>query len=517
MRVQDAPWFRLSLLSFCVLCALRGESSAAPPTLTSLHPAGAQRGTTVEVTPTGALDANTKVWASGSGVTVDVVKGKLKVAVAKDSVPGTYWLRAHNAEGASAARPFIVGTLPDLAEAEPNDDAKKAQPVERPCVVNGKLEKVGDVDCFGVTLKAGQTLVASVEAHHTLRSPMDAMLQIVSADGFVLDENHDWRGLDPQLAFTAKKDGTYIARVFALPAQPDSSVRHFGSDLCTYRLTLTTGPFADFAMPPLVNADKPVTELRGWNLMPAAQKTLAFARVEGDDLLTVYAPDLANVVRVRGDPRLCTFGQIEKPGGEARLALTTTKGRPVLLIAESRTHGLAANPVVRVLDADKKELARAVPAKLNGDTTLTFTPTTDGPHVAVVTDLYAGGGPRHVLVLRALWEPDFELSVAADRFTVATDKPVQIVVKVARLRGFSKPVEVVAEGLPAGVKAEVVQPAKPDPNTITLSLSADKPANGAFRIVGKVKDEPKLTRTARFTMTDFETTMPDLWLTSQGK
>ncbi|MBM3980367.1 MAG: pre-peptidase [Planctomycetes bacterium] len=517
MRVPSPRPVTLSLLSLCLLCGLRGESLAAPPTLTSLHPAGAQRATTVDVTPTGALDANTKVWAGGTGVTVDVVNGKLKVAVAKDAVPGTYWVRAHNAEGASAARPFIVGTLPDLAEVEPNDDYKKAQFVERACVVNGKLEKAGDVDCFAVALKAGQTLVASVEAHHTLRSPMDAMLQIVSADGFVLDENHDWCGLDPQIAFTAKKDGTYIARVFALPAQPDSSVRHFGSDLCTYRLTLTTGAFADFALPPLVSTDKPVTELRGWNLTPAVQKALAFARVEGEDLMTVHAEDIANVVRVRTDPRFCTFGTIEKPRGEARLALTTTKGRPVTLVAESRTHGLAANPVVRVLDADKKELARAVPGKLNGDTTLTFTPPADGPYRAVVTDLYGGGGPRHVFLLRTLWEPDYELTVTADRFTVAPGKPAQIVVKVLRLRGLNKPVELVAEGLPAGVKAEVVQLAKPDPNAVTLSLTADRPASGAFRLVGKVKDDPKLTRTARYLMADFEATTPDLWVTSHGK
>ncbi len=503
----------------CVLCAfvVSPNAFAAPPTLTSLYPAGAQRGTTVEVTPTGTLDAGTKVWASGSGVSVEVVKGKLKVTVAEAAAPGTYWLRAHNAEGASAPRPFIVGTLPDVAEKEPNDDSKRPQTIDRDCVVNGKLEKSGDVDSFAVQLKKGQTLVASLEAHHTLRSPMDAMLQIVSADGLVLEENNDWRGLDPQIAFTAKKDGIYVARVYAFPAQPDTSVRYFGSDSCVYRLTLTTGPFADFAVPPLVNADKPVTELRGWNLTPVVQKALLFARGPTDDLLSVYGPDVANVVPVRGDPRRGTFGIIEQPGGETRLELTCVKGRTLTLIAESRSHGLAANPVVRVVDADKKELARAVPGKLNGDTTLTFTPPADGPYWAVVSDLYAGGGPRHLVLLRTLWEPDYELSVAADRFTVAPGKPAQVVVKVARVRGFNKPVEVVAEGLPAGVKAEVVQPAKPDPNTITLSLTADKTASGAFRLVGKVKDEPKLTRTARFTMADFEVSTPDLWVTSQGK
>lgn len=520
----------LLCVPLCLLCAFVVNSSAAPPTLTSLHPAGTKRGTTVEVTPTGALDANTKVWASDTGVSVEVLKGKLKVTVADNAVPRTYWLRAHNAEGASAARPFIVGTLPDVAEKEPNDDFKRPQTIDRDCVVNGKLEKSGDVDGFAVRLKKGQTLVASLEAHHTLRSPMDAMLQIVSADGFVLEENNDWRGLDPQIAFTAKKDGTYIARVYAFPAQPDTSVRYFGSDACVYRLTLTTGPFADFGVPLAFNRLGPwvLDDVRGWNFTPATNR-LSFAAQVGD--FDAFDFGVGNPIRVRAmrhpthgfkheqplAPPFSVTGRIEKPDSESRTTFTGKKGQTLTIEAESRTLGLAANPVVRVLGADKKELARAQPAKLNGDTALTFAPPADGTYTVAVEDLYAGSGPRHVYLLNVLSEPDYELSVAAERFTVAPGKPAQVVVKVARVRGFNKPVEVVADGLPAGVKAEVVQPAKPDPNTVTLSLMADKPASGAFRLVGKVKDEPKLTRTARFTMADFETTTPDLWVTSQGK
>ena len=95
-------------------------------------------------------------------------------------LPGVYWLRAYNAEGASGLRPYIVGTLPEVMEKEPNDEPRKAQKIEgSTVVVNGKLEKNGDVDCFAVELKKGQTLVASLEAHDTLRSPMDGMLQVL--------------------------------------------------------------------------------------------------------------------------------------------------------------------------------------------------------------------------------------------------------------------------------------------------------------------------------------------------
>ena len=58
-----------------------------------------------------------------------------------------------------------------------------------------------------------------------------------------------------------------------------------------------------------------------------------------------------------------------------------------------------------------------------------------------------------------------------------------------------------SKGLPEGVKFEVKPPAgKADPNTVTVTLTAEKPASGPFRLVGHGHDKdgpPKFTRTAR--------------------
>src|SRR4051794_21578289 len=113
-RSRSLRFSGLSLCALCALCALCGESSSAPPNITYLYPAGAQRGTTVEVTAAGTFDKwPVKLWASGKGVTIvpGKDKGKLSVTVAADAVPGTYWLRAANDDGASGLRPFIVGML----------------------------------------------------------------------------------------------------------------------------------------------------------------------------------------------------------------------------------------------------------------------------------------------------------------------------------------------------------------------------------------------------------------------
>lgn len=512
-------------LLFLACLILIAPAAAAPPQINSFFPAGAQRGTSVEVAASGTLGTAPKFWVGGKGVSAEATasKGKLKVTVARDATPGVYWLRAYTAEGASALRPFIVGALPELVEKEPNDDFRKSQRVVQSCVVNGKLEKSGDVDCFEVQLKKGQTLIASVEAHAALRSPMDAMLQVLSADGFVLEENNDFHDLDPQIAFIAPKDGAFVVRVYAFPSQPDSSIHHFGSDACIYRLTLTTGGFADHARSLASSREADRIEVDGWNLTPMT-RTLMLTR--GDEPFGLgFGPDVANTVRVRREhhqvhpwsagpfaPPFSTTGAIAAPGAEMITSITAKKGQTVSIQVESRTFGLAVNPVLRVLSADDKVLARAEPAKLNADTLQVFTFPADGVYKFGVSDLYRGGGPRHAFLLRVLSEPDYDLAVTTDRFALVPGKPTTIPVKVNRVRGFAKPVEVVPEGLPDGVKATVTRPEKPDPNTIVLSLSSEKPVNGPFRLVGRVKDEPALTRIALAPLAEFEESTSELWL-----
>jgi len=271
----------IALACLAGLCLLLQPTpgTSAPPALTSLAPAGGQRGTTAGVTASGTFDAwPVKFWASDRAVSVTAgqEKGKLSVTVGKDAAPGVCWVRAFDATGASQLRPFVVGTLPEVAEVEPNDTPSKPQALGPSVVVNGKLAKAGDVDVFAVKLARGQTLVAAADANHALRSPMDAVLQVTSADGTVLEQNHDHRGVDPQVVYAAPKDGTYLVRLFAFPSQPDSSIRHFGSEACVYRLTLTTSGVIDFAAPLAVERGKEATlTLHGWNLPEPTWKLTA--------------------------------------------------------------------------------------------------------------------------------------------------------------------------------------------------------------------------------------------------
>src|SRR6266542_3612683 len=133
----------------CLAVALWAPSSAtaAPPDVTYLYPAGARRGTTVEVTAAGTFERwPVGGWASTRGVEVKASKqrGQLTVTVAADAQPGVCWIRLHDEQGASSLRPFLIGTLPEVLEREPNDEPAKAQSLGAGNVtVNGRLEKPG--------------------------------------------------------------------------------------------------------------------------------------------------------------------------------------------------------------------------------------------------------------------------------------------------------------------------------------------------------------------------------------
>ncbi|MEO2088891.1 MAG: PPC domain-containing protein [Gemmataceae bacterium] len=498
---------------------------AAPPVVTTLTPAGGQRCTTVTVTAAGTFDAwPVKVWSSSPGVsaTADKEKGKFAVAIAPDAPLGACWLRFHDDSGASDLRPFVVGCLPEQAETEPNDNAKSAPVVVVPKVVNGVLAKAGDVDCFAVKLAKGQTLVASLDAHRTLRSPVDAVMEVLSADGTVIEQNHDARGLDPEIAFTAPAAGTFVVRVFAFPSAPDSSIRYFGSPACVYRLTLTTDEFVDFVSPLAVEAGKGAQlTLAGWNLK-ATTATLGKA----DTMFGVAHPfaiarephpclDLTAAADKPLSPPFTATGRVEKEKAPAIVPITAETGKPISLRLESATLGLSLTPVLRVVDAAGKQLLKAEPATLGGGIDATFAPPKSGVYKIEVRDLFNSAGPRHLFRLQVTPAvPDVAATVASDRFTIAVGTPLDIPITVAKKNGFKDELVPFADGLPDGVTASVGTPAKPAPNAVVLRLTATKPGvSGPIRIgVGK-KGDSSIKRFATAVQPAFERTTSDLWLT----
>jgi hypothetical protein len=451
-----------------ILLLLTSHATAAPPALTSLFPAGGQRGTTVETTATGTFDSwPVKAWANNPflEVTAAKEKGKLKVAIKPDAPPGVYRIRVSDDTGASQLRPFLVGLHPDMAEVEPNDEPAKAQKVTGPASIHGKLAKSGDVDCYSIPAKKGETLVASLDAHFPLRSPIDAVLQIVSPENAIVAENHDYRGLDPQVNYTVPADGTYTVRLFAFPATPDSSIKHFGSDLSVYRLTVTAGPFVDSATPLTIQEGKETAfTLHGWNLKATTSRAVPQGTwIEPHECFDITRAGPSKPLA----PPFSLTGRLNTP--EAIFEVVGKKGQGLEVKLESASLGYSLNPVLTVTGPDGKQVARAEPPKLNGDLETNVVPTIDGTYRFAVRDLARGTGPRYAFRLRVTpFQPKLTASVPTDRFSIVAGKPLDTVVTYTRLRT-TDPVEFKVEGLPEGVTAVRVPPAgKDDGKTLTI-------------------------------------------------
>ncbi len=541
-------WFRLAIFPACVLVS--SFANAAPPKLTSIFPAGAQRGQTATVTASGSFERwPVKTWVDGPGIEVAAAdeKGKLSVSVAADALPGVHWIRLYDEEGATSPRPFIIGTLPELLEAEPNDDPRKPQLLESSAVVvNGRLEKNGDVDSFAVQLRKGQTLVASMEANRTLGSAMDASLQIVSGDGFVVDQNDDYHDLDPQIVFTAPTDGRFLVRTFAFPVTPDSSIRFTGNAEFIYRLTITTNGFVEYAHPLAMSmtggfagGPGPTVGLRGWNLPDLAeQKAVAvFHTSATPPTAFAFHRDAAGVANFQLVPHATDVDQEPNDREHAQeISLPTTitgrvapardadwfrfaakKGEKLAFRVESRGLGFPLDPFLRLTDATGKTISEIDDSAGGRDAELNLDVPADGEYRLLVRDLHGHGGERFVYRLTATpVVPDFNLKVASDSFVLTPGKPLEIPVTIERNNGFAGEIEIVATGLPDGVSATPVKSLAQGDSAKSVKLtitSATGPHSSPIRIAGTVAGERPVSRAAAAAIAGLTAGTTDLWLT----
>jgi hypothetical protein len=480
-----------------------------------------------------------QVWVSGTGIEVKSAKdkGKLTLTVRPDATPGPHWLRLYDEQGASAPRPFMVGTLPEVLEMEPNDDPATAHKLDcSTVVVNGRLSRPGDVDGFSLALRKGQTLVASLEANRHLRSPMDGVLQVVSSSGFVLAHNDDTHGMDPQIVFPVPRDDTYIVRTFAFPAVPDSGIRFAGGETFVYRLTLTTAGFIEHAWPLAIAKDsKSEVDLIGWNI--PSDRGHARALPRSGDLAIVFHRQLANWATVQLEPHtahdLCQLdstpspkpltapftasGRLKKPGAVGVIAVLGKKGQTLGVEIEAQTIASPLLPVLQVLDAAGKSLARTETKGPKQDCELTFTPAEDGVVRVQVSDLTGAGGSAYIYRLRVRpAEPDYALTVATDRFQAVVGKPLDIPVTLNKRHGFSKEVELTIDGLPPGVKAELIPLAPTEKGKIpTLRVIADKIIPGVpISIRGHVTGASGTAKLATAAPPELSEPTTNLWFTA---
>ncbi len=165
----------------------------------------------------------------------------------KGAGPGRYLLAATDGKLVSNPVPFALDTLPECLDRESNDEPAWAQKVQLPVIVNGRADRPGDWDVFEVEGKAGETIVAEVQARR-LGSPFDSFIKITGEDGRIVALNDDHydaaSGLstdhaDSYLMVKLPADGKYFVHV-------GDTRRHAGKDHA-YRLRIGP-PRPDFTL-----------------------------------------------------------------------------------------------------------------------------------------------------------------------------------------------------------------------------------------------------------------------------
>lgn len=542
MSVRPAPasWSGhcIGMLA-AVLCGVGTVAPAAdePPVATRVFPTGGAVGSTVTVKADGTFPRwPVQVWTDRPGTTWKPLeeKGAFEVTIAADGALGVHRVRFFDGSGATAIRRFVVGGEPEAVEVEPNNRPPEAQRVPSlPVTINGTLEKAGDVDCVAVAVEAGRTLVASLDAHGLLGSPVDAVLELVGETGGYLARNLDARGLDPRIVHTATRSGTVVVRVYGFPAEPNSTIALSGSPDSLYRLTLSTGPTLAATLPAAVTAGVATkVGALGWN-GPSDRPVREVTPAEGATSVMVGFDGMAGAVELpvvtaavttavgagapeppAAAPPTVVTGWFDEPGRDAVARITAKKDATLLVTIAGRAEGSEAEVLLDIHDA----AGAVVLAKTDRDGTFSWKPPADGDFTFAIRDRRRTAGPGHFFRVSVVPErPELRATTEADAVVGTVGGTVEVAVAVERLHGWKQPVEFVLVDPPAGVSAAPATSAVEGDTAkkVTLAIAATGPFVGPVTIAARTPAAEGVGAETVATVVSGKERLPVLWLTVQ--
>jgi hypothetical protein len=237
-RVAGCVALFLALSSFAI-----AFQPIIPPTVTTISPAGMQRGTTATFAIEGRnLSGATEVIFDAPGITgklkeiqdvpekitgpkagEDLVaqvplgkkqSAKLEITAAKDTEPGIQRFRVKTPLGTSNMLALAVGTLPEIKKRDkPMDAGVPPQSVDLPATLIGSIEEPGEKDIFQFEGRAGEDIVFRVQASE-LGSKLASALALSDSEGHVLaSEGESTNRRDAILSFHLAQAGKYAITI----------------------------------------------------------------------------------------------------------------------------------------------------------------------------------------------------------------------------------------------------------------------------------------------------------------
>jgi hypothetical protein len=263
LRIRIPAAVALGLAFVSIAPSVHAESTG--PVLNTILPAGGKAGTSINVTVAGAgLDGLSSLHFADSRIICKKGEGQqLTLTIPADVPAGIYDVRAVAKHGLTGPRAFCIGNRSESLESTSNDTLETAEKTSIDGVVNGQLDKPGDIDCYRFTAQAGQRVVLEFWAER-LDSKLRGVLELYDTQRKRLAVNRGHAGtMDPLIEFLVPADGEYIVKLF------DQTFA--GSEAHFYRLDIDTGFRPEFTFPPVVapGITTRVT-LFGRNLLPTS-------------------------------------------------------------------------------------------------------------------------------------------------------------------------------------------------------------------------------------------------------
>jgi len=288
------------IISLAALCFCLG-AFAQKGNIGFVYPAGAQRGTTVEVTVGGQNLSKAKaIFISGTGVSGELIqekgaaknkkgKGKKKkdigeednlqladqvkfrLTIAPNAELGMRNLRLVLPNGQTNRLYFEVGELPDVLESPKEELSASSETL--PVCFNGQVMR-SDVDRFSFRAQKGKDIVIKVKGREFVPYIADAVpgwfqpiIRLYGPDGKEIAYNDDYRyNVDPVLIFKVPVSGNYSVEI--------NDALYRGREDFVYRIEVGELPFITGISPIGAKAGKKVQiALRGVNLK---QKSLKY-------------------------------------------------------------------------------------------------------------------------------------------------------------------------------------------------------------------------------------------------
>ena len=423
---------------------------------------------TARVEPTQAQDS---AITAGEKVPADVVR--LKIQVRADAGAGRYSFRLMTARGVSNALSFYVVREPVAAEPEGSHETPEtAIPVTSfPIVLSGRIARRGETDFYAFDAGAGQTLTfqaisglpvsgapgantAGFDPAISLYEPSGSWFDAKRINRIAFNDEPLWvigKPTGAWLVRTFEKQGRYLLRIEAFSGQ--------GGPDYGYQIKITPGRVPQDEEP----ADTSWQERDFRRHLSANRLNELEARAgnpESQNAIETYA--MASSVKLPATLE----GNLTRPGEAQRTRFHLDGPQDIAFEVETPADTAPVfNPIVRLLDADGREVATNVFATHDRCTNemaktiqaKTIVPLRDpGDYTIEVRDTtpdHASPGFRYRVQVRPQVPHVGRVAFSDDHLNLSPGQVKTVRVMFDREEGYVGSIAVTAESLPAGVQA----------------------------------------------------------------